>query len=66
MKIVSNTISEPFTKISIKGHMEAKIKELDYDYFANDENLLGESSCHLMDSDEIFKIKNNLDKQAKN
>lgn len=46
--------------------MEAKMKDLDYDCFANDENLQGESSCHLMNSDEIFKIKNMFDKQAKN
>ena len=62
MKTVSNTISEPFTRLDIDEHIKDTIGNQDYDFLAIDENLKGESTCHLMNSDQIFKTIRNKEK----
>ena len=48
MKIVSNTLTSDFECADAKINMENKIKDYLYDYCGIDENLNGQSACHMM------------------
>ena len=63
MKTVSNTISEPFITLDQKEYIKDTIGNQKYDFFAIDENLKGESTCHLMESDKIFRTIRNKEKR---
>ena len=59
MKTCSNTNREAFKSPDLQGYLSDVMKDRSYDYSGIDENLKGESACHIMEPDEIYKtIKN--------
>ena len=49
------------------GHKLDLMQDSHYDYFGIDEYLKGNSACHIMEEDEIYKVirnKNDVDSHA--
>ena len=54
MKVVSNMVSNPI-RYHPDIHFENAIRDKAYDFFQIDDHLKGESACHLMNPDQIYK-----------
>ena len=52
-------ISNPFKHPVEKGHLNDVMRDKHYDYFGIDEYLNGNSECHLINENEIYKVIRN-------
>lgn len=62
LKTCSNALSEPFKSPEVESHLADVMKDGSYDFFGIDEYLGGQSACHLMESDDIYRVIENKSK----